>query len=601
MSNRGRPVGVYLEGWVDTHKLSGPNPVVIQSSRQTQPTKNSSRSIVMSSVELINPKAETIRRAQALQVNITGAIGLANVVRSNLGPRGTLKMLVDGAGNIKMTKDGKVLLSEMQIQNPTAAMIARTASAQDETTGDGTTSCILLVGETLKQAERYISEGLHPRVIAEGLEVAKTESLKFLEEFKHTIPGGGTDQTILHSIARTALSTKLNLKLANKLSGDVVDAVLAIRQESEPIDLHMIEIMKMQHRTENDSRLVRGIVLDHGARHPDMPKRVENAFVLTLNVSLEYEKTEVNSGFFYSSAEQREKLVESERKFIDNRVKKIIELKRRVCDSEINLEALAKGEKPKEKPKGFVVLNQKGIDPLSLDMLAKAGILALRRAKRRNMERLQLACGGVAQNSVDDLDASVLGYAGLVYEHTLGEEKFTFVEEVREPKSVTLLIKGPNAHTITQIHDGLRDGLRAVKNAIEDGSVVPGAGAFELACSRHLSQTIKSQAKGRAKLGIQTFADALLVIPKTLAANAGLDVQEVLSNLVDALDEGDIQIAGVDLSTGNPIDPVLEGIWDNFRVKRQLLHSCSVIAMNLLVTDEIMRAGRSSLKEGPQH
>ncbi|KAI9631269.1 hypothetical protein KEM48_014511 [Puccinia striiformis f. sp. tritici PST-130] len=577
MSNRGRPVEVYLRVKPDPHPF--------QPFRSTFPffQKNSSRSIVMSSVELINPKAETIRRAQALQVNITGAIGLANVVRSNLGPRGTLKMLVDGAGNIKMTKDGKVLLSEMQIQNPTAAMIARTASAQDETTGDGTTSCILLVGETLKQAERYISEGLHPRVIAEGLEVAKTESLKFLEEFKHTIPGGGTDQTILHSIARTALSTKLNLKLANKLSGDVVDAVLAIRQESEPIDLHMIEIMKCN----IGLRMIVGWL--------------EVSFSIMGLVILICLNVEVNSGFFYSSAEQREKLVESERKFIDNRVKKIIELKRRVCDSEINLEALAKGEQPKEKPKGFVVLNQKGIDPLSLDMLAKAGILALRRAKRRNMERLQLACGGVAQNSVDDLDASVLGYAGLVYEHTLGEEKFTFVEEVREPKSVTLLIKGPNAHTITQIHDGLRDGLRAVKNAIEDGSVVPGAGAFELACSRHLSQTIKSQAKGRAKLGIQTFADALLVIPKTLAANAGLDVQEVLSNLVDALDEGDIQIAGVDLSTGNPIDPVLEGIWDNFRVKRQLLHSCSVIAMNLLVTDEIMRAGRSSLKEGPQH
>lgn len=553
----------------------------------------------MSSVELINPKAETIRRAQALQVNITGAIGLANVVRSNLGPRGTLKMLVDGAGNIKMTKDGKVLLSEMQIQNPTAAMIARTATAQDETTGDGTTSCILLVGETLKQAERYISEGLHPRVIAEGLEIAKAESLKFLDEFKTVIPSS-TDRSILNSIARTALTTKLNSKLANRLSADVVDAVLAVRQESEPIDLHMIEIMKMQHRTENDSRLIRGLVLDHGARHPDMPRRVENAFVLTLNVSLEYEKTEVNSGFFYSSAEQREKLVESERKFIDSRVKKIIELKRKVCDEEIDLEGIASGEKPKAS-KGFVVLNQKGIDPLSLDMLAKAGILALRRAKRRNMERLQLACGGVSQNSVDDLDASVLGYAGLVYEHTLGEEKFTFVEGVREAKSVTLLIKGPNAHTITQIHDALRDGLRAVKNAIEDGAVVAGAGAFEIACSRHLSQTVKSQAKGRSKLGIQTFADALLVIPKTLAANAGLDVQEVLSNVVDALDEGVVQTAGVDLSTGNPVDPTIEGIWDNYRVKRQLLHSCSVIAMNLLVTDEIMRAGRSSLKEGPQH
>lgn len=552
----------------------------------------------MSSIELINPKAETIRRAQALQVNITGAVGLANVVRSNLGPRGTLKMLVDGAGNIKMTKDGKVLLSEMQIQNPTAAMIARTATAQDETTGDGTTSCILLVGDTLRQAERYISEGLHPRVIAEGLEIAKAESLKFLEEFKHIIPSD-TDHSILNSIARTALSTKLHAKLANKLSADVVDAVLAIRQESEPIDLHMIEIMKMQHRTENDSRLIRGLVLDHGARHPDMPRRVENAFILTLNVSLEYEKTEVNSGFFYSSAEQREKLVESERKFIDNRVKKIIELKRRVCDADIDLEAIASGTKQKGKSKGFVVVNQKGIDPLSLDMLAKSGILALRRAKRRNMERLQLACGGVSQNSVDDLDESVLGYAGLVYEHTLGEEKFTFVEEVQEAKSVTLLIKGPNAHTIAQIHDGLRDGLRAVKNAIEDGAVVPGAGAFELACSRYLSQTAKSRAKGRSKLGIQTFADALLVIPKTLAANAGLDVQEVLSGMVDALDEGGVQTAGLDLATGNPIDPTVEGIWDNYRVKRQLLHSCSVIAMNLLVTDEIMRAGRSSLKEGP--
>ncbi|MBW0541937.1 hypothetical protein O181_081652 [Austropuccinia psidii MF-1] len=554
----------------------------------------------MSSVELINPKAETIRRAQALQVNITGAVGLANVVRSNLGPRGTIKMLVDGAGNIKMTKDGKVLLSEMQIQNPTAAMIARTATAQDEATGDGTTSCILLVGEFLKQAERYISEGVHPRVIAEGLEIAKAESVKFLDDFKQAVPSG-PDHAILNSVARTALSTKLHSKLSSQLSKDVVDAVLAIRQESEPIDLHMIEIMKMQHRTETDTRLIRGLVLDHGGRHPDMPKRVENAFVLTLNVSLEYEKTEVNSGFFYSSVEQREKLVESERKFIDSRVKKIIELKRRVCDTEIDLEAIARGEKQKDVQKGFVVINQKGIDPLSLDMLAKSGILALRRAKRRNMERLQLVCGGVAQNSVEDLNESILGYAGLIYEHTLGEEKFTFVEEVRNPKSVTMLIKGPNAHTITQIQDGLRDGLRAVKNAIEDATVIPGAGAFELACSRYLSQTVKAQAKGRAKLGIQTFADALLVIPKTLAANAGLDIQEVLNGLIDALDGGDVKTAGVDLSSGDPIDPTAEGIWDNYRVKRQLLHSCSVIAMNLLVTDEIMRAGRSSLKEGPQH
>lgn len=214
-------------------------------------------------------------------------------------------------------------------------------------------------------------------------------------------------------MARTSLSTKLNASLAEKLTPDVVDAVLAIRGEGNKPDLHMIEIMTMQHRTAADTQLIRGLALDHGARHPDMPKRVENAFILALNVSLEYEKSEINSGFFYSSADQREKLVESERRFVDEKLRKIVELKKEVC-----------GQDPK---RGFVVINQKGIDPLSLDVLVKNGIFALRRAKRRNMERLQLLCGGAAQNSVDDLTADVLGWAGSVYEQQLGEEKYTFV------------------------------------------------------------------------------------------------------------------------------------------------------------------------------
>ncbi|KIO09857.1 hypothetical protein M404DRAFT_995852 [Pisolithus tinctorius Marx 270] len=519
-------------------------------------------------------------------------MGLASVVKGNLGPRGTLKMLVDGAGQIKMTKDGKVLLSEMQIQNPTAAMIARTAVAQDDQVGDGTTCVVLLVGELLKQADRYISEGVHPTVVAEGFDLAKKEALTFLDTFKRP---SKMDRSTLIDVALTSLATKLHALIAKKLAADVVDAVLTIRpppplkdakdQWQEPIDLHMIEIMKMQHRTASETQLVRGLVLDHGARHPDMPKRVENAFILTLNVSLEYEKTEVNSGFFYSSTEQREKLVESERRFVDAKVKKIIELKNLVCDQAVGV---------KEKQKNFVVINQKGIDPLSLDILAKNGILALRRAKRRNMERLQLICGGVAQNSIDDLTPNVLGWAGLVYEHTLGEEKFTFVEDVKEPKSVTLLIKGPNPHTTQQIQDALRDGLRAVKNAIEDECLIPGAGAFEVACAAHLSGPVKKSAKGRVKMGVQAFADALLVIPKTLAQNGGFDVQDVVVSLQDEQSEG--KVVGLDLQSGEPFDPTVEGIWDNYRVKKQMLHSCSVIATNLLSTDEILRAGRSSLK-----
>jgi T-complex protein 1 subunit zeta len=333
---------------------------------------------------------------------------------------------------------------------------------------------------------------------------------QFLDTFKLERE---VDRELLLSVARTSLSTKLNHTLADKLTPDIVDAVLSIYQAPAKPDLHMVEIMKMQHRTASETQLIRGLALDHGARHPDMPKRVENAFILSLNVSLEYEKSEINSGFYYSSAEQRDKLVESERRFVDEKLRKIVELKKEVC-----------GNDPK---KGFVIINQKGIDPLSLDVLVKNGIFALRRAKRRNMERLQLICGGTAQNSVDDLTPDVLGWAGLVYEHQLGEEKYTFIEDVKDPKSVTILIKGPNQHTITQITDAVRDGLRSVYNMIVDKSVVPGAGAFQVACAAHLnSEAFRKTVKGKAKWGVQAFADALLIIPKTLAANAGHDIQD---------------------------------------------------------------------------
>ncbi|CAI4214716.1 unnamed protein product [Parascedosporium putredinis] len=517
----------------------------------------------MSAAQLLNPKAESRRRGEALQVNISAGEGLQNVLKSNLGPLGTIKMLVDGGGQIKLTKDGNVLLREMQIKNPTAVMIARAATAQDDICGDGTTSVVLLVGELLKQAERHIAEGLHPRIITDGFEIAKAESLKFLDQFK--LPRD-IDRELLINVARTALATKLNSTLATKLTPDIVDAVLAIYQAPAKPDLHMIEIMKMQHRTASDTQLIKGLALDHGARHPDMPKRVENAFILTLNVSLEYEKTEINSSFFYSSAEQRDKLVESERRFVDDKLIKIVDLKKRVCGSD-----------PK---KNF------------------NGILALRRAKRRNMERLQLVCGGIAQNSVDDLSPDVLGWAGLVYEQTLGEEKYTFVEEVKDPKSVTLLIKGPNQHTITQVTDAVRDGLRSVYNTIVDKSVIPGGGAFQVACAAHLrSDAFSRTVKGKAKWGVSAFADALLIIPKTLAANAGHDIQDALASLQD--EHADGNVVGLDLISGEPMDPELEGVYDSFRVLRNCIASSSSIAANLLLCDELLKARQMGRQSGP--
>ena len=237
------------------------------------------------------------------------------------------------------------------------------------------------------------------------------------------------------------------------------------------------------------------------------------------------------------------------------------------------------------------MINQKGIDPLSLDIFAKEGILCLRRAKRRNMERLTLACGGSPIHSVEDLSVDSLGYAGKVSEVTLGDDKFTFVEDCKNAKSCTLLLQGPNQHTLVQMKDAVRDGLRAAKNAVEDKAVVPGAGAFELAASLHLKHTVAPKTPGRAKLGVLAYAEALLVIPKTLAENSGLDVQDTVLQLEDERTATEMPI-GLNCTTGKPMLPADEGVWDNVRVKRQCLYLTTALSTQLLLVDEVMRAGK---------
>lgn len=485
-------------------------------------------------------------------------------------------MLVSGSGSIKITKDGKILLDEMQIQNPTASMIARTASAQDDVCGDGTTSNVLLIGELLKKAEQLLVEGIHPTVITDGFERAKKEVVEWMMGDGVRVKRGEVDRELLVCVGRCCLGTKVEEKVAGVLAEMVADAVLCVKggNGGEDIDLFMVEIMTMEHMSDRDSKLVKGLVLDHGGRHPDMPKRLNDAFILTCNVSLEYEKSEVQSGFYYSNAEQREKMVKAEREVVDERIRKIIKLKKEVCDGTDN---------------SFVVINQKGIDPQSLDLLAREGILGLRRAKRRNMERLTLACGGIPVNSVEDLTKDVLGFAGLVYEQVLADEKYTFVEKVAKPFSCTILLKGPNKHSIVQMKDAIRDGLRGVKNAIEDDAVLPGAGAFEVAAAMHLRK-IADSVSGKAKLGLLAYADALMVIPKTLAETSGYDPAETMITLQDEHAKGNV--VGLDLETGHPLDPIAAGIYDNFTVKKQLIELASVIASQLLLVDEVLRAGR---------
>lgn len=526
----------------------------------------------MSSVQFVNSKAEILRKAQALAMNINAGKGLFEVMKSNLGPRGTLKMLVGGAGQIKLSKDGSVLLHEMQIRHPTAAMIARCATAQDDTVGDGTTTNVLFIGELLKQAERLIMEGLHPRVITDGYEVAKNHSLTLLDEFKLKKEA---DASLLTQVARTSLGTKLQPMWAEMLVNIVSEAVQIVHTPGKEIDLHMVEIMHMVHRQANETRLVKGLVMDHGGRHPDMPKSIKNCYILSINVSLEYEKTEVHSGFYFSTAEQREKLVATERALTDQACAKIIEAKRKFC---------TKGE-------GFCVINQKGIEPYYLDQFAKEGILALRRAKRRNMERLMLCVGGKGLNRVDDIKFEDLGWANNVYQQSIGEEKYTIVEEPKNPKSCTILIKGPDEHTIAMLKDAVRDGLMAVKGAIEDKGVIPGAGAFEIFLYSKLVE-FKDKILGKTKMGVQAFADALLVVPKVLAENSGYDVQDSIIMLLDEYKNKKVPV-GLNIYEYGVISPEKAGIFDSYSAKKTFLTITTTLAEQLLLCDEILKAGKT--------
>jgi T-complex protein 1 subunit zeta len=414
-------------------------------------------------------------------------------------------------------------------------------------------------------------EGVHPRVLTAGLEVARTEAIRFLDDFRTPI---SPTRASLLGLARSAIGTKVASELADHLASLVTDAVLTIKAPNGPADLLMVEQISMMTKLANDTQLIRGLVLDHGVRHAQMKRDLRNCYILAMNVSLEFENTEVNTTFAAAGAGDRERLAVAERRFVEEKVQRIVELKRRVCTN---------GE-------DFLVVNMKGIDPPSLEQLYKAGISALRRAKRRNMERLSQACGGKETNSVENLSEANLGFAGHVWETSLGEDNFTFVEDLKNPKSVTILVRGPNAHTIKQTQDAIRDGLRVVNNGIKDGSAVAGAGAFEAALSHHLHQ-FKTKVDGKKRLGVEAFAEACLELPRALVANAGHDAIDTLVALQNAAERGDV--AGVDIEKGGVVDPRETGVWDNYIVKKNLLQSAPLVATQLLLVDEILKAGKA--------
>nr|UXY87507.1 T-complex protein 1, zeta SU [Cryptomonas sp.] len=499
--------------------------------------------------------------ALSLHVSINATKGLQEIMKSNFGINGTLKMLVSGSGDLRITKDGFVLLREMQIQNPIASLIARTISTQNYKIGDGTTSIIVVLGELFRNVEKYIEKGIHPQILYQGIDLGRRELEKWLPSQALNVK---LDKSTLVRLAKSVLSTKLKISLASKLAAIVSDAILTIHREGEEIDIEMIETISIDSQIEFESRFVKGIVLDHGSRHTGMPNLLNDSFILLCNISLEYEKTEIDSELLFNSSDIQEKLSFKERDHIDRKVKKIIQLKRSVC---------------KDRKKGFLVINQKGIDFASLDLLSKEGILGIRRAKRKNMERISLMCNAIPINSVDDIKAEVLGYAGLVYEQSIGEEKYTFIENVTNPFSGTILIKGRNSFLTQQIKDAVKSSLMTLKFLIQDKCVLVGGGQVEIAACSHLL-SYSEQIKGRKKFGVIAFAKGLLSIPKILSENSGEDPYLYYKNLEKKIFKNKTFDSLSQLKCSE--------ILDCFSVKKQIFNCISTVVSNILLIDEII-------------
>ena len=495
----------------------------------------------------------------SLYISICAAKGLQDILKNNLGPDGTMKILVTSSGEIKLSKDGSYLLNEMQIQNPTGSLIARTIMTQKSYIGDGATSMVILIGQTLRNIEKYLEKGIHPQILCDGIDLTRMEIERWLPTQILKQP---LNRKTLIKCAKTVIETKIKKNLSEKISNIAVDAVLTLYNQGKIVDLERIEILQVNTKTESDSKWIKGLVLDHGARHPDMPKIIYNASILLCNINLEHEKSETNSSFIYNSVENKEKISLSERDVIDNRVNKIIQLKRLVCT---------------EKNKGFVLINQKGIDTLSLDLLAKEGILGIRRAKRKNMERVSLLCNCIPINSINDLKTEVLGFTGIVYEQLIGEEKYTFFENVSNPFSGTILIKGKSSFIRKQIENSILNAMKTLKTGIKDNGFLKGAGGIELLLQNHLIDFSKN-IPGKKKYGVRAFASAITSIPRTLYENSGFKI-ESLSDCVNVYEKLECNIKS----------KIAENILylDSFSVKKNVFTTVCFIIVQILLIDEI--------------
>ena len=510
----------------------------------------------------------------AQRLNIMAARVIAEAVRSTLGPKGMDKMLVDSLGDVVITNDGVTILKEMDIEHPAAKMIIEVAKTQEDEVGDGTTTAVVLAGELLKRAEELLDQDIHPSIIARGYRLACEKAMEILNELAVDINVDDVDT--LKKVAATAITGKHAEYAVDHLSSIVVDAVRKVAEERGGkyyVDDDAIKLEKKQGGSVEDTELVDGIVLDKEVVHPGMPRRVENAKIAVLKAALEVKETETDAEIRITDPEMLQKFIEQEEKMLK-------ELVDRIVNAGAN-----------------VVFCQKGIDDLAQYYLAKAGILAVRRVKQSDIEKLAKATGAKVLTDLRDISSEDLGEAELVEERKVGDEKMVFVTGCKNPKAVTILVRGGTEHVVEEVARGIEDAVRVVGVALEDGKVVAGGGAPETELSLRLRQWAPTLG-GREQLSAEAFANALEIIPRSLAENAGLDPIDIIVELRKAHENGE-KYAGVNVFSGKVENMKELGVLEPLRIKKQAVSSATEAAIMILRIDDVIAAkGISGEKEG---
>jgi thermosome len=517
------------------------------------------------------------RGKEAQRNNIMAARVIGEVLKTTLGPRGMDKMLIDSLGDITITNDGATILKEMDVEHPAAKMMIEIAKTQDDMVGDGTTSAVVLASELLKKAEERLDQNIHPIILVAGYRKAAQKAIEVIA--KNAVDIDVEDQKMLMKVALTSMGSKAVGGAKEHFAEIAIEAVKQVTEKHADkiiADIDNVQLVKKTGKSLIETQLVRGIIIDKEVLNPGMHKKVENAKIALLDIALEIEKTEITAEIRIHEPNQMKAFLDQEDSTLKEMVTKI-------------------------KASGAnIVFCQKGIDDMVQHFLSKEGIMAARRVKESDMEKLARATGGRVSSNLNDLKAADLGFAGLVEERKIGDDKMIFVEKCKDPHSVAILIRAGLERMVDEAERVITDALSVISDVTENNKIVAGGGAIEIEIAKEL-RNYSTKVGGRQQLAIEAFADAVEVIPRTLAENGGLEAIDILIELRQVHDKEDGKFIGINVFTGKLQNSIENGVIEPIVVKEQAIKSASESAAMILRIDDIItsKSPKGSAPGGP--